>query len=74
MRIIIIIIIILIICVSPKSSTTRSRNDIDLEYSHTFINSINCLHLPIFRSQAAIVSENPLFSTFPIKKSLSFQT
>ena len=22
------------------------RNDLDLQYSHTFINSISCLHLP----------------------------
>ena len=30
----------------------------DLEYSHTFLNLnwINCLHLPTFRSQAAMVS------------------
>ena len=33
------------------------RNDLDLQYSHTFIISISCLHLPTFRSQAAIVSE-----------------
>ena len=46
----------------------RSRNDLDLQYSHTLIISINCLHLTTFRSQAAIVSENPLFSLFPIKK------
>ena len=32
-------------------------NDLDLQYSHTFINFICCLHLPTFRSQAAIVSE-----------------
>ena len=44
------------------------RNDLDLQYSHTFIISISCLHLPTFRSQAAIVSENPLFSLFPIEK------
>ena len=35
----------------------RSRNYLDLQYSHTFINSISCLHLPTFKSQAAIVSE-----------------
>ena len=35
----------------------RSRNDLDLQYSHTFINSIRCLLLPTFRSLAAIVSE-----------------
>ena len=40
----------------------RSRNDLDLQYSHIFIQSI-CL-----RSLAAIVSENPLFSHFPIEK------
>ena len=32
----------------------RSRNDLDLQYSHTFINSIRCLHLPNFQSQAEI--------------------
>ena len=35
---------------------------------NTFINSIRCLLLPAFRSLAAIVSENPLFSLFPTKK------
>ena len=40
----------------------RSRNDLDLQYSHIFIKSI-CL-----RSLAAIVSENPLFSLYPIEK------
>ena len=34
----------------------RSRNDLDLQYSHTFIKSFSCLYLPTFRSQAAIVS------------------
>ena len=46
----------------------RSRNDLDLQYSLTFINSIRCLLLPAFRSLAAIVSENPLFSLFPTEK------
>ena len=46
----------------------RSRNDLDLQYSYTFIHSLRCLLLPIFRSQAAIVSENPMFSLFPIEK------
>ena len=46
----------------------KSRNDLDLQYSHTFINSIRCLHLPNFRSHAAIVSENPLLSLFPLEK------
>ena len=35
----------------------RSRNDLGIRYSHTFVNSISCLHLPTFRSQAATVSE-----------------
>ena len=35
----------------------RSRNDIDLQYSHTFIYSFRCLLLPTFRCLAAIVSE-----------------
>ena len=35
----------------------RSRNDLDLQYSHTFIYSIRCLLLLTFRSLAAIVSE-----------------
>ena len=34
-----------------------SRTDLDLQYSHTVINPISCLHLPTFRLQAAIVSE-----------------
>ena len=32
-----------------------SHHDLDLEYSHTFIEFISCLHLQRFRSQAAIV-------------------
>ena len=43
----------------------RSRNDIDLQYSHTFIYSIRFLFLLTFRSLAARVAENPLF---PIEK------
>ena len=35
----------------------RSSNDLDLQYSHTFMKSIKCLYLPTFRSQASIVSE-----------------
>ena len=34
-----------------------SLHDLDLEYSHTFIDLISCLHLQSFRSQAAIVSK-----------------
>ena len=37
---------------------SRSRNDIDLQYSHIFIKSIS------LRSQAAIVSEKSTFFTF----------
>ena len=46
----------------------RSRNDLDLQYSHIFINVIRCLLQLAFRSLAAILSENPLFSLFPIEK------
>ena len=42
-----------------------SRNDLDLQYSHTFINSIRCLLLPTFRSLAAILSEKSTVFTFP---------
>ena len=43
---------------------TWSRNDLDLQYSHTFINSIRCLLLPTFRSLAAILSEKSTVFTF----------
>ena len=46
----------------------RSRNDLDLQYSHTFIISIRFLHLPPFRSQAAIVSEKSTIFTFSHRK------
>ena len=46
----------------------RSRNDLDLQYSHIFIYLIRCLLPLTFRSLAAIVSEKPLFSLFPIEK------
>ena len=42
----------------------RSRNDLDLQFSHTFINSIRCLLIPTFRSLAAIHSENSTVFTF----------
>ena len=32
------------------------------------INSVSCLYLPTFRSQAAIVSEKSTLFTFPIEK------
>ena len=46
----------------------RSGNDLDLQYSHTFIYSIRCLLLLTFRSLAAIVSEKSTVFTFPIEK------
>ena len=49
---------------------SRLRNDIDLQYSHTFINSITSLHLPTFRSQTAIASEISNFFTFSHRKVL----
>ena len=42
----------------------RSRNDLDLQYSHTFIKSFSCLYLPTFRSQDSIVSEKLTVFTF----------
>ena len=47
---------------------SRSRNDIDLQYSHTFIHSIRCLLLQTFRSLAAIVSEISTVFTFSYRK------
>ena len=49
----------------------RSRNDLDLQYSHVVIYSIRCLLLLTFRSLAAIFLKNPLFSLFPIEKPMS---
>ena len=46
----------------------RSSNDLDLQYSHTFIKSISCLYLPAFRSQASINSEKPTVFTFSYRK------
>ena len=46
----------------------RSRNDLDLQYSHTFIYSIRCLPLLTFRSLAAIVSEKSTVFTFSYRK------
>ena len=42
----------------------RSRNDLDLQYSHTFIYSIRCLLLLTFRSLVAILSEKSTVFTF----------
>ena len=46
----------------------RSRNDLDLQYSRTFINPISCLQLPTFMSQAEIVSEKSTVFTFSNRK------
>ena len=46
----------------------RSRNDLDLQYSHIFIYLIRCLLLPIFRSLAAIVSKKSTVFHFSYRK------
>ena len=46
----------------------RSRNDLDLQYSHIFICSIRCLRLLPFRSLATIVSERSTVFTFFYRK------
>ena len=46
----------------------RSSNDLDLQYSHTFIYSIRCLLLPTFMSLAAIVSDKSTVFTFSYRK------
>ena len=46
----------------------KSSNDLDLQYSHTFIYSIRCLLLQTFRSLAAIVSEKSTVFTFSYRK------
>ena len=46
----------------------RSSNDLDLQYSHTFIKSICCLYLPTFRSQASKSSEKSTVFTFSYRK------
>ena len=46
----------------------RSRNDLDLQYSHTIMKSISCLYIPTFRSQASIVSEKSTVFTFSYRK------
>ena len=46
----------------------RSRNDIDLQYSHTFINSIKCLLLPTLRLLSAIFLKKSTVFTFSHRK------
>ena len=48
----------------------RSRNDLVLQYSHTFIYLIICQLLLTFRSLAAIVSEKSNVFTFSCRKAL----
>ena len=48
----------------------KSRNDIDLQYSHIFMCSIRCLLLLPFRSLAAIVSEKSTVFTVSYRKAL----
>ena len=50
----------------------RSRNDLDLQYSHIFICLITCLLLLPFRSLAAIVSEKSTVFTFFYRKKPKF--
>ena len=42
----------------------RLRNELDIKHSHNFINSISCLSLHTFRSQAAKLSVNSNISIF----------
>ena len=46
----------------------RARNDLDLQYSHSLINSIRCLLLSTFRSLASKVSEKSTVFTFSYGK------
>ena len=46
----------------------RSRNDLDLQYSNTFMKSISCLYLPTFRSQGSTVSAKSTVFTFSYRK------
>ena len=46
----------------------RSRNDLDLQYSHTFIYSSRCLLLLTLRSLAATVSEKSTVFTISYGK------
>ena len=46
----------------------RSRNELDLQFSHTIMESISFLYIPTFRSQAAIVSEKSTVFTFSFRK------
>ena len=55
-----------------KMLWTRSRDDLDLNQSHSFIYFISYLHLPLFRSQAAIIFKKSIVFTFShVKASIS---
>ena len=43
---------------------TRSRNDIDLQYSHTFINSISCLQVLSHNRPMEVYSLDKKFLNF----------
>ena len=47
---------------------SRSRDDLDLQFSQIFINIIRCLLPLLFRALAAIVSENSTIFTFSYRK------
>ena len=47
---------------------SRARNDLDLQYSHSFMNSMRCLLLPTYRSLASIISEKSTVFTFSYGK------
>ena len=53
------------LCMCTHDIGPRSRNDLGLQYSHTFIYAIRCLLLLTFRSLAAIGSEKSSFHFFP---------
>ena len=46
----------------------RSSNDLDLQYSHTFMKLISCLYLTTFMSQASVVSDKSTVFTFSYRK------
>ena len=53
---------------TKMAATPINGKNLDLQYSNTIINSISCLHLPTFRSLAAIVSEKSTLFTFSHRK------
>ena len=55
-------------CLYVHNLGPRSRNDLDLQCSHTFIHLIRCLLLQTFRTLAAIVSEKSTVFSFSYRK------